>query len=82
MIDHKYLQQGDNKMRLNEIAEDVQRHLIKRNNAETAKQKAAYARSAQSWLEMKMAEANAQKARQRFIQAAVASSLSRGYQPY
>lgn len=63
-------------MRLNEIAEDIQRRLTKRNSAETAKQKSAYAKSAHAWFELQKAEANEQKARQKFIQAAQAFSRS------
>jgi hypothetical protein len=65
-------------MRLNEIAEDLEQHRIKRNHAETAKQKAAYAKSAQTWYQLQKAQAEELKARQRFIQAAVAYSSSRG----
>jgi hypothetical protein len=65
-------------MRLNEIAEGLQQRLPKRNNAETAKQKAAYTRSAQAWYQLQKAQAEEVKARQRFIQAAVASASSRG----
>jgi hypothetical protein len=68
----------DTIMRLNEIAEDVQRRLTKRNNAETAKQNAAYAKSAQAWYQLQKAQAEEVKVRQRFIQAAVASASSRG----
>jgi hypothetical protein len=64
-------------MRLNEIAEDLQQRLTKGNNAETAKQKAAYAKSAQAWHQLQKAQAEELKARQRFIQAAVASASSR-----
>ena len=39
-------------MRLNEIAEDLEQHQTKSNHSETAKQKAAYAKSAQAWLEL------------------------------
>jgi hypothetical protein len=65
-------------MKLAEIAEDVEQRLTKRNNAETAKQKAAYAKSAQAWYQLQKAQAEEVKARQRFIQAAVASASSRG----
>jgi hypothetical protein len=64
-------------MRLNEIAEDLDQRLTKKNNAETAKQKAAYAKSAQAWYQLQRAQAEEVKARQRFIQAAVASASSR-----
>jgi 1,6-anhydro-N-acetylmuramate kinase len=69
---------GDTSMRLNEIAEDVEqrRNELLKNNAEIAKEQAAYAKSAQTWFEMKTAEANEQKARQRFIQAVLAFSSS------
>ena len=65
-------------MKLAEIAEDVEQRRIDllKNNAQRAKQEAAYAKSAQAWFEMQKAEANEQKARQRFIQAAVAFSHS------
>jgi hypothetical protein len=63
-------------MRLNEIAEDLEQRLTKRCNAETAEQQTAYAKSAQAWFELQKAEANEQKARQRFIQAAQAFSRS------
>jgi len=64
-------------VKLTEIAEDLQKRLTKRNNAETAKQKAAYAKSAQAWYQLQRAQAEEVKARQRFIQAAVASASSR-----
>lgn len=64
-------------MRLNEIAVEIQKRLTKRNNAETAQQKAAYAKSAQAWYQLQKAQAEEVKARQRFIQAAVASASSR-----
>jgi len=65
-------------MRLNEIAEDLEQRRIEllKNNAEIAKQQTAYVQSAQAWFEMQKAEANEQKARQRFIQAAQAFSHS------
>jgi hypothetical protein len=63
-------------MKLSEVANDLEQRLTKRNNAETAKQKTAYAKSAQAWFELQKAEANEQKARQRFIQAAQAFSRS------
>jgi hypothetical protein len=78
MIDHKYIQQGDNKMKLSKVASDLEQRLTKRNNAETAKQKAAYVRSAQAWYQLQKAQSEEMKARQRFIQAAVAYSSSRG----
>jgi sensor histidine kinase YesM len=68
---------GDPIMRLNEIAEDLHTGLTKRNNAETAKQKAAYAKSSQAWYQLQKAQSEEMKARQRFIQAAVASASSR-----
>jgi hypothetical protein len=69
---------GDNKMKLAEIAEDVEQRRIElqKNNAQRAKQQTAYAKSAQAWFELQKAEANEQKARQRFIQAAQAFSRS------
>ena len=65
-------------MRLAEIATDFkQRRTDKlKNNAETAKQKVAYAKSVQAWYKMLKAEAEEQKSRQKFIQAAQAVSLS------
>lgn len=63
-------------MKLSEIAEDLQQRLTKKNNADTAKQKTAYAKSAQAWFKMQKAQAEEQKSRQRFIQAAVALSNS------
>jgi predicted metal-dependent hydrolase len=65
-------------MKLAEIANDLEQRRIEilKNNAQRAKQETAYAKSAQTWIEMKMAEAEEQKARQRFIQAAVAFSRS------
>lgn len=65
-------------MRLNKIAEDIEQRLTKRKNAETAKQKAAYAKSVQAWYQLQKAQAEEVKARQKFIQAAVASASSRG----
>ena len=64
-------------MRLNEIAEDLEQHQTKSNHSETAKQKAAYAKSAQAWFKLQRAQAEEQKSRQRFIQAA--QELSRSY---
>ena len=68
-------------MRLAEIATGTeQRRIDKRmNNAETAKQKAAYANSVQAWYKMLKADAEEKKSRQRFIQAA--QELSRSYHP-
>lgn len=66
-------------MKLSKVASDLQQRLTKRNNAETAKQKAAYAKSAQAWYQLQKAQAEEQKSRQRFIQAA--SELSRSYHP-
>ena len=63
-------------MRLNKIAKDLEQRLTKKSNAETAKQKAAYAKSAQAWYQLQKAQAEEVKARQKFIQAAVASSNS------
>ena len=65
-------------MRLNKIAKDLEQRLTKNSNAETAKQKAAYAKSAQAWYQLQKAQAEEVKARQKFIQAAVASASSRG----
>jgi hypothetical protein len=67
-------------MKLCEIAKDVEqrRNELLKSNAQRAKQKASYAKSAQAWYQLQKAEANEQKARQRFIQAAVAYSSSRG----
>ena len=63
-------------MKLCELIDfEAQKRNIERIN-QTAKQEAAYAKSAQTWFEMKMAEAEEQKARQRFIQAAQALSHS------
>jgi hypothetical protein len=75
---HKYLNELQEEliMRLNEIAEDLRQRLTKKNNAETAKQKAAYAKSAQAWYQLQKAQAEEVKARQKFIQAAVAASNS------
>lgn len=64
-------------MRLQRIAEAMeQRRNEKKNNAETAKQKAAYAKSVQAWYKMLKADAEEKKSRQRFIQAAQAFSRS------
>jgi hypothetical protein len=52
------------------------RNELLKSNAQQAKQKAVYAKSAQAWFELQKAEANEQKARQRFIQAAQAFSRS------
>jgi hypothetical protein len=63
-------------MKLSEIIDfEVQKRNIERIN-QSAKQETAYAKSAQAWFEMQMAEANEQKARQRFILAAQALSRS------
>jgi hypothetical protein len=64
-------------MKLSKIAKGMEQRLTKKNNAETAKQKAAYAKSAQAWYQLQKAQAEELKARQRFIQAAVASASSR-----
>jgi hypothetical protein len=64
-------------MKLNVIANDLEQRLTKRNNIETAKQKAAYAKSSHAWYQLQKAQAEEVKARQRFIQAAVASASSR-----
>jgi len=66
-------------MKLSVIAEDLEQQRMKKNNADTAKQKAAYAKSAQAWFKMQKAKAEEQKSRQRFIQAAC--ELSRSYHP-
>jgi hypothetical protein len=79
---HKYLhdQQEVTKMKLAEIAEDVEqrRNELLKSNAQRAKQKAAYAKSSQAWYQLQKAQSEEMKARQRFIQAAVAYSSSRG----
>jgi hypothetical protein len=75
---HKYLddEQGDDKMKLSEIIDfEVQKRNIERIK-QSSKQQAAYAKSAQAWFELQKAEANEQKARQRYIQAAQAFSHS------
>ena len=46
------------------------------NDAETSKQKAAYAKSVQAWFKMLKAEDEEKKSRQKFIQAAQAVSGS------
>jgi formiminotetrahydrofolate cyclodeaminase len=67
-------------MRLQRIAEAIeQRRNEKKNNAETAKQKAAYTKSVQAWYKMLKAEAEERKSRQKFIQAA--QVVSRSYHP-
>jgi formiminotetrahydrofolate cyclodeaminase len=68
-------------MRLAEIATDAKqrRNEKLKNNAETAKQKAAYAKSVQACFKMLKAEAEERKSRQKFIQAAQA--VSRSYHP-
>lgn len=63
-------------MKLAKVANDLEQRLTKKNNAETARQKAAYAKSAQAWYQLQKAQAEEVKARQKFIQAAVASSNS------
>jgi formiminotetrahydrofolate cyclodeaminase len=65
-------------MRLAEIATDAKqrRNEKLKNNVETAKQKAAYAKSVQAWYKMLKAEAEEKKSRQKFIQAAQAVSRS------
>lgn len=65
-------------MRLAEIATDAKQRQIGKlkNTAETAKQKAAYAKSVQAWFKMLKAEAEEKKSRQKFIQAAQAVSRS------
>lgn len=68
---------GGASMRLNEIAKDLEQRLTIKSNAETAKQKAAYTKSAQAWYQLQKAQAEEVKARQRFIQAAVALTSSR-----
>jgi hypothetical protein len=66
------------KMRLAEIATGAKHRGIEKqkSNAETAKQKAAYAKSVQAWFKMLKAEAEERKSRQKFIQAAQAVSRS------
>ena len=65
-------------MKLAVIAEDLEQRRIEllKSNAESAKQKTAYAKFAKAWFELQKAEADEQKARQRFIQAAQALSRS------
>lgn len=79
---HKYLHNNVEvtKMKLEEIATDLKQRQtkIQKNNAETARQKAAYTKSAQAWYQLQKAQAEEVKARQNFIQAAVASASSRG----
>ncbi len=67
-------------MKLERIAEDFMQLRIdkRKNTAETAKQKAAYFKSAQAWYQLQRAQAEEVKARQRFIQAAVDYASSRG----
>lgn len=68
-------------MRLIEIANAVGhcRTYKLKSNIETAKQKAAHAKSVQAWYKMLRAEAEEKKSRQKFIQAAQA--VSRSYHP-
>jgi hypothetical protein len=66
-------------MKLSKVASDLEQRLTKKSNAETAKQKAAYAKSAQAWYQLQKAQAEEVKARQRFIQAAIDSASSRGH---
>jgi predicted lipoprotein len=77
---HKYLytKQEVADMKLSEVANDLEQRRIEllKSNTEIAKQQAAYSKSAQAWFELQKAEANEQKARQRFIQAALAFSSS------
>jgi hypothetical protein len=65
-------------MKLSKVANDLEQRKIEllKNNAEISKQKTAYAKSAKAWFELQKAEADEQKARQRFIQAAVVFSRS------
>jgi hypothetical protein len=65
-------------MKLSEVANDLEQRRIAllKSNAQRAKQQDAYAKSAQTWFELQKAEANEQKARQKFIQAAQAFSRS------
>ena len=65
-------------MKLAVIAEELEQSRVEllKSNPQRAKQKTAYANSAQAWFELQKAEADEQKARQRFIQAAQALSRS------
>ena len=65
-------------MKLAVIAEDLEQSRVEllKSNPQRAKQKTAYANSAQAWFELQKAQAEEQKARQRFIQAAQAFSHS------
>jgi formiminotetrahydrofolate cyclodeaminase len=65
-------------MRLAEIATGTEQRRIEKqkSKADTAKQKAAYAKSVQAWFKMLKAEAEEKKSRQKFIQAAQAVSRS------
>jgi lipopolysaccharide biosynthesis regulator YciM len=65
-------------MKLNEIAENRYQRMIASYAAETARQKAAYTKSAQAWFKLQKAQAEEQKARKLFIQAAL--EFSRSYQ--
>jgi hypothetical protein len=77
---HKYLytKQEVADMKLSEVANDLEQRRIEllKGNAQRAKQQTAYVKSAQAWFELQKVEANEQKARQRFIQAAQAFSRS------
>lgn len=66
-------------MRLKQVAEYLEQRPtgIMKANAETAKQRVAYLKSVQAWYQLRRAQAEEVKARQRFIQAAVASATSR-----
>jgi hypothetical protein len=66
-------------MTLNEIANNRDQRMTARYAAETAKQKAAYAKSAQAWFKLQKAQAEETKARKLFIQAAM--EFSRSYHP-
>jgi hypothetical protein len=65
-------------MKLSEVANDLEQRRIEllKSNTEIANQETAYAKSAQAWFKMQRAKAEEQKARQRFIQAAVVFSRS------
>jgi hypothetical protein len=66
-------------MTLNEIANNRDPRVTARYAAETAKQKSAYAKSAQAWFKLQKAQVEEQKARKLFIQAA--QEFSRAYHP-
>ena len=65
-------------MRLKQIAEDFMQYRIdkQKKTAETTKQRDAYLKSVQAWYQLRRVQAEELRARQRFIQAAVASASS------